>query len=71
VLLSAPLETLVERLGTRIDNAYGKAPDELRRFLDEVKWQALLSASARDSLSWHTTSSWRTGSDMSLRLKAT
>jgi dephospho-CoA kinase len=31
VLLSAPFETLVERLATRDDNPYGKAPDELDR----------------------------------------
>jgi dephospho-CoA kinase len=37
VLLSAPLETLVERLATRTNNAYGKAPEELRRFLDDVE----------------------------------
>ncbi len=37
VLLRAPLETLVERLMTRTNNAYGKAPEELRRFLDDVK----------------------------------
>jgi dephospho-CoA kinase len=37
VLLSAPLETLVERLAARTDNPYGKAPEELRRFLDDVR----------------------------------
>lgn len=37
VLLSAPLETLVERLATRNDNPYGKAPEEFRRFLDDVE----------------------------------
>jgi shikimate kinase len=37
VLLSAPLETLVERLATRTDNPYGKAPEELRRFLEDVE----------------------------------
>ncbi len=37
VLLSAPLETLVERLATRFNNPYGKAPEELRRFLDDVE----------------------------------
>jgi len=37
VLLSAPLETLVERLATRSNNPYGKAPEELRRFLDDVE----------------------------------
>jgi dephospho-CoA kinase len=36
VLLSAPVETLVERLSTRTTNAFGKAPDELRRVLDDV-----------------------------------
>ena len=36
VLLSAPLDTLVERLATRTDNPYGKAPEEFRRFLDDV-----------------------------------
>jgi dephospho-CoA kinase len=37
VLLSAPLETLVERLATRTTNSYGKAPEELRRFLEDVE----------------------------------
>lgn len=37
VLLSAPVETLVERLATRTDNTYGKAPEELRRFLEDVR----------------------------------
>ncbi|NEE00106.1 hypothetical protein G1H10_07975 [Phytoactinopolyspora halotolerans] len=37
VLLSAPLETLVERLATRTDNPYGKKPEEFRRFLDDVR----------------------------------
>ena len=37
VLLSAPLETLVERLATRSNNSYGKTPEELRRFLDDVE----------------------------------
>jgi dephospho-CoA kinase len=37
VLLSAPLETLIERLATRTTNSYGNAPDELRRFLDDVE----------------------------------
>ena len=36
VLLSAPLETLVERLATRGNNSYGKTPEELKRFLDDV-----------------------------------
>jgi dephospho-CoA kinase len=37
VLLSAPLETLVERLATRTTNSYGRTPDEFRRFLDDVE----------------------------------
>ena len=37
VVLSAPLETLIERLAMRTTNSYGKAPDELRRFLDDVE----------------------------------
>lgn len=37
VLLSAPLDTLVERLATRTSNPYGKAPEELRRFLFDVE----------------------------------
>jgi dephospho-CoA kinase len=37
VLLSAPLETMLERLATRTTNSYGKAPEELRRFLDDVE----------------------------------
>jgi dephospho-CoA kinase len=37
VLLSAPLDTLVERLATRTDNPYGKAPEERARFLDDVQ----------------------------------
>jgi dephospho-CoA kinase len=37
VLLSAPLETLLERLATRMDNPYGKDPEELRRFLEDVE----------------------------------
>jgi dephospho-CoA kinase len=36
VLLSAPLETLVERLMMRTDNPYGQTPKELCRFLDDV-----------------------------------
>jgi dephospho-CoA kinase len=37
VLLSAPVETLVERLSTRTTNSYGKSPDELRRFLEDIE----------------------------------
>jgi len=36
VLLSAPFETLVERLATRNTNSYGKTPEELHRLLDDV-----------------------------------
>jgi len=37
VLLTAPPATLLERLSTRTNNSYGKAPEELRRFLDDVE----------------------------------
>jgi shikimate kinase len=37
VLLSAPIETLVERLATRTTNSYGKTPEERRRFMDDVE----------------------------------
>ena len=37
VLLSAPLETLVERLATRSSNSYGKRSEEFRRFLEDVE----------------------------------
>jgi len=37
ILLSAPLETLVERLATRTSNSFGKAPEDLRRILDDLQ----------------------------------
>lgn len=37
ILLSAPIETLVERLAARTTNSFGKAPEELRRILDDVE----------------------------------
>jgi dephospho-CoA kinase len=37
VLLSAPLETLLERLATRSSNTYGKAPGELNRVLNDIE----------------------------------
>jgi dephospho-CoA kinase len=37
VLLSAPVETLVERLAARTDNPYGRSPEELSRVLDDVR----------------------------------
>jgi shikimate kinase len=37
VLLSAPLETMVERLQTRTNNPYGKARLEFSRFLEDVE----------------------------------
>jgi len=37
VLLSAPVEVLVERLATRTDNPYGRSPEQLRRVLDDVR----------------------------------
>jgi dephospho-CoA kinase len=36
ILLSAPVETLLERLATRTTNRFGKDPAEVRRILDDV-----------------------------------
>lgn len=36
ILLSAPAETLTERLAVRTANPYGKAPEELSRILDDL-----------------------------------
>ena len=47
VLLTAPLETLLDRLTTRTGNPYGKAPEERRRFLEDLKFvEPLLRAAA-------------------------
>lgn len=37
ILLSAPIDTLVQRLAMRTTNSYGKNPEELRRFLDDLE----------------------------------
>lgn len=37
VLLSAPLDVLLDRLAGRTTNPYGKDPEERRRFLDDVE----------------------------------
>jgi len=37
ILLSAPPETLVERLATRTSNSFGKSPQELRHILDDLE----------------------------------
>lgn len=37
VLLSAPLETLTERLATRTTNSYGRSAEEFGRFLEDVE----------------------------------
>jgi len=37
ILLSAPVDTLIERLRTRTTNAYGKRPGELERVLLDVE----------------------------------
>lgn len=37
VLLSAPIEVLMDRVATRTTNSYGKSPEELRRFIDDVE----------------------------------
>ena len=48
VLLSAPLETMVERLKTRTNNPYGKELLEFNRFLDDVEWVEPLLRGAAD-----------------------
>jgi dephospho-CoA kinase len=51
VLLSAPQETLVERLATRTDNPFGKSPDELHRVLDDLELvEPLLRRAATDEI---------------------
>ncbi len=37
ILLSAPTETLIERLATRTSNSFGKAPEELSRIIADVE----------------------------------
>jgi dephospho-CoA kinase len=37
ILLSAPPGTLAERLATRTSNSFGKAPEQLRRVLDDLE----------------------------------
>jgi dephospho-CoA kinase len=37
VLLSAPLQTMLERLATRSDNPFGKTPEQLRRIREDVE----------------------------------
>ena len=37
ILLSAPLEVLAGRLATRTSNPYGKAPEDLRRIVDDIQ----------------------------------
>jgi hypothetical protein len=37
ILLSAPAHVIVERLGARTNNSYGKHPDEVARVLDLVQ----------------------------------
>jgi len=36
ILLSAPLDVMVERLATRTNNSYGKRPEELSRIHDDA-----------------------------------
>jgi dephospho-CoA kinase len=37
ILLSAPMETLVERLASRTSNSFGKEPEQLGRILDDLQ----------------------------------
>ena len=36
ILLSAPVEILMQRLAVRTSNSFGKSPEELRRVLDDL-----------------------------------
>jgi dephospho-CoA kinase len=36
ILLSAPVEILMQRLAARTTNSFGKSPEELRRVLDDI-----------------------------------
>jgi dephospho-CoA kinase len=37
ILLSAPAETMLQRLATRTTNQYGRSPEQLRRVLDDTE----------------------------------
>jgi len=46
VLLTAPVEVVLERLGTRSTNSFGKSQDQRDRVLDDIAWVPLLRESA-------------------------
>ena len=47
VLLSAPLDVMIERLRTRVNNPFGKTPEELDRIIDDLaQVEPLLRASS-------------------------
>lgn len=48
VLLTAPLETLVQRLANRTSNSFGKSPEELSRVLDDISTTEPLLRQAAD-----------------------
>jgi dephospho-CoA kinase len=48
ILLSAPLETLMDRLATRTSNPFGKAPEELSRVIADVQTVEPLLRKAAD-----------------------
>jgi dephospho-CoA kinase len=48
ILLSAPLETLLERLSARTTNSFGKTPEDLRRILDDLEMVEPLLRRAAD-----------------------
>lgn len=48
ILLSAPAETLIERLSSRTTNSYGKAPGEQGRVLDDLRIVEPLLRTAAD-----------------------
>jgi dephospho-CoA kinase len=48
VLLSAPVDVLLERLRTRSTNSFGKSQDERDRVLDDIAWVVPLLRDAAD-----------------------
>lgn len=48
ILLSAPAETLIERLATRTSNSFGRAPEELSRVIADLQAVEPLLRTAAD-----------------------
>ena len=48
VLLTAPVEVVLERLGTRSTNSFGKSQDQRDRVLDDIAWVVPLLRDSAD-----------------------